>query len=268
MSTPQQTNQSTMPVVFFGHGSPTNALEDNQTTQSWYRIANSIERPEAILSISAHWYTHGSAVTAMEKPETIHDFGRSLPASLFDLQYPAPGNPALAQRVRELSAPDPIQMDKTWGLDHGTWTVLIKAYPEADIPVVQLSLDVDKPLSWHYALGQRLKPLRREGILLIGSGNIVHNLALMDWLNPDAPAYDWAARFNDRIKEYILADDPQAIWEYQRYGQDAALSVPSPDHLSPLLYTMGAREDDDKVSIETDYIVHKSLSMTSVICRN
>ena len=257
--------QSTMPVVFFGHGSPANAIEDNEATQTWHRIAGRMERPEAILCISAHWYTHGSAVTAMEAPKTIHDFGRSLPAPLFELQYPAPGKPELAQRVCELLAPVAVTMDQSWGLDHGTWSVLIKAYPEAEIPVVQLSLDLDKPLDWHYRIGQRLRPLRREGILILGSGNIVHNLALMDWSNPAAPAYDWAVRFNDRIKGHILSNDPQGISEYQRYGQDATLAVPSAEHLCPLLYTLGAREDTDTVSIETDFIVHKSLSMTSVL---
>ena len=254
-----------MPVVFIGHGSPANALEDNEATQAWHRIAGSMARPEAILCISAHWSTRGSAVTAMEMPETIHDFGRSLPAPLFDLQYPAPGRPELAWRVRELLQPHPVQMDQSWGLDHGAWCVLIKARPEADIPVVQLSLDGSKPLSWHYDAGQRLRPLREEGVLIMGSGNIVHNLALMDWLRPAAPAYDWAVRFNDRIKERILDNDPQGICEYQRYGQDAELSVPSTEHLCPLLYALGARADTDTVSIETDFIVHKSLSMTSVV---
>ena len=263
-----QTEQSIMPVVFFGHGSPANALEDNEATQAWYRIANSMERPETILCISAHWYTRGSAVTAMEKPETIHDFGWPLPAPLFDLQYPAPGKPELAQRVRELLAPVPVQMDQAWGLDHGTWSVLIKAYPEAEIPVVQLSLDLGKPLHRHYELGQRLRPLRREGILIMGSGNIVHNLALMDWSNPAAPCYDWAVRFNNRIKGHILDNDPQAICEYQRYGRDASLAVPSAEHLCPLLYTLGAREETDTVSIETDFFAHKSLSMTSVVFRH
>ena len=257
--------RSVMPVVFIGHGSPTNAIEDNEATQAWYRIANSMERPEAILCISAHWYTHGSAVTAMAAPKTIHDFGGASLAPLFNLQYPAPGKPELAQRVRQLLAPVPVQLDHSWGLDHGTWSVLIKSHPEAEIPVVQLSLDLDKPLAWHYELGKRLRPLRREGVLVMGSGNIVHNLTLMDWLNPAAPAYDWAVRFNDRIKEHILDNDPEGIWEYRRYGQDAALAVPSAEHLCPLLYTLGAREDTDTVNIETDFIVHKSLGMTSVV---
>ena len=190
-----------MPVVFFGHGSPANALEDNEATRAWHHIAGSIQRPRAILSISAHWYTHGSAVTAMEKPETIHDFGGPFPAPLFDVQYPAPGDPGLARRVSELLAPVRVRMDQSWGLDHGTWSVLIKAYPEAEIPVVQLSLDLDRPLDGHYALGQRLRPLRREGILIMGSGNIVHNLALMDSSNPGASPFDWAVRFNDMIKD-------------------------------------------------------------------
>ena len=254
-----------MPVVFIGHGSPANALEDNESTRAWRRIVNSMERPKAILVISAHWYTHGCAVTAMEKPETIHDFGPPLPAPLFDLYYPAPGSPQLAHRVSELLDPHPVQMDRSWGLDHGTWCVLIKAFPDADIPVVQLSLDLSQPLPRHYELGQRLQPLRREGVLIMGSGNIVHNLALMDWRNPAAPAFDWAVRFNDRIKEHVLGDDPQGVCEYRRYGQDAALSVPSAEHLCPLLYTMGARTDADEVTLETDFIVHKSLSMTSVV---
>lgn len=265
MPASQQANQPIMPAVFFGHGSPANAIEDNEATRAWHRIVNSMERPESILAISAHWHTHGCAVTAMETPETIHDFGRSLPAPLFDLHYPAPGKPGLAQRVGELLDPIPVRMDQSWGLDHGTWSVLIKAYPEADIPVVQLSLDLNKPLDGHYGLGQLLRPLRQEGVLIMGTGNIVHNLALMDWQNPASPSYDWAERFNDRIKEHILSDDPRGIWEYQRYGQEAALSVPSPEHLCPLLYTLGARAEGDRVSIETDYIVHKSLSMTSVV---
>ena len=254
-----------MPVVFFGHGSPANALEDNEATRSWQHIAGSMQRPRAILSISAHWYTHGSAVTAMEKPETIHDFGGPFPAPLFDVQYPAPGDPGLARRVSELLAPFPVQLDQSWGLDHGTWSVLVNAYPEAEIPVVQLSLDLDRPLDWHYALGQRLRPLRREGILIMGSGNIVHNLALMDWLNPEAAPFDWAVRFNDIIKGHILDDNPRGVWEFQRLGQDAILAAPSAEHLCPLLYTLGARENSDTIRIETDFIVHKSLSMTSVV---
>ena len=265
MSTSLQASQSIMPVVFFGHGSPANAIEDNEATRAWHRIASSMERPKAILCISAHWYTRGCAVTAMEMPETIHDFGPPLPASLFDLDYPAPGSPQLAQRVRELLEPHPVQMDQSWGLDHGAWCVLIKAVPEADIPIVQLSLNLAQPLPWHYELGQRLQPLRREGVLIMASGNIVHNLAMMDWFNPASPAFDWAVRFNDRIKEHILDDDPQGICEYRRYGRDAALAVPSAEHFCPLLYAMGARTDTDTVTIETDYIVHKSLSMTSVV---
>ena len=260
-----KTDQSLMPVVFFGHGSPANAIEDNEATRAWYRIANSMERPEAILCISAHWYTHGSAITAMEMPKTIHDFGWPLPAPLFDVQYPAPGDPGLARRVSELLAPIPVRMDQSWGLDHGAWSVLVKAYPEAEIPVVQLSLDLDRPLDWHYALGQRLRPLRREGILIMGSGNIVHNLALMDWSNPGATPFDWAARFNDTIKGHILDNNPQGIWEFQRLGQDAMLAVPSAEHLCPLLYTLGAREDSDTIRVETDFIFNKSLSMTSVV---
>ena len=253
-----------MPVVFFGHGSPTNALESNRATRSWGRIARSIERPRAILSISAHWATNGTAVTAMERPQTIHDFGTSLPAPLFGLQYPAAGQPELAQRVCQLLAPLSVHMDQSWGLDHGTWSVLLKAYPAADIPVVQLSLDLSKPLNWHYKAGQLLQPLRREGVLIMGTGNIVHNLSVMQW-DESATPYDWALRFNEYIKDGILNNEPQRVWEYRQLGRDADMSVPSTEHFCPLLYCLGAREDDDRVHIETDYIVYRSLGMTTVI---
>lgn len=261
MDTP---SKSKMPVVFFGHGSPTNALEDNEATQAWYRIANTIKRPTAILSISAHWYGNSIAVTAMAKPETIHDFGRSLPAPLFDLQYPAAGNPELARRVGDLLAPVAVQMDQSWGLDHGTWSVLLKAYPQADIPVVQLRLDLGKPPEWHFKIGQRLRPLRQEGVLIMGTGNIVHNLSVMNW-DPESAPYDWAQRFNDYIKDSIVRNDPRAVREYHNFGEEAALAVPTLEHFCPLLYTLGAREDTDEVRIETDYIVYKSLSMTSLV---
>lgn len=252
-----------MPVVFFGHGSPTNAIESNQATRTWARIARSIGRPRAILSVSAHWCTRGTAVTAMAAPPTIHDFGRSLPSPLFDIQYPAPGDPALAQRVQDLLAPTPVQLDTAWGLDHGTWSVLVKTYPEADVPVVQLSLDVARPGDWHFQLGRRLRPLRDEGVLIMGTGNIVHNLALMDW-DPSASPYDWAERFHRYIKDGIMRNDSAGIREYHSFGREAALSVPTPEHYLPLLYVLGARMEDDRVSIVPDYIQYKSLSMSSV----
>lgn len=253
-----------MPVVFFGHGSPTNALEKNRATDSWRQIAASVGTPKAILCISAHWYTNGTAVTAMELPRTIHDFGRSLPAQLFDCQYPAKGAPDLAERVRELLQPIAVLADHSWGLDHGAWSVLSHAWPNGDVPIAQLSLDASKPDRWHYDIGRMLKPLRDEGVLIAGSGNIVHNLPVMEW-NEDAPPYDWAIRFNDYIKECIELDDIDRLLAYRDLGQDAQLSVPGPDHFWPLLYVLGAREESDSLRFETDFVQYKSLSMTSVV---
>lgn len=253
-----------MPVVFIGHGSPVNAIEDNAATRAWHRMARNMPKPEAILAISAHWCTRGCAVTAMERPATIHDFGRSLPAELFDLDYPAPGAPALAGRIQELLAPIPVLQDRSWGLDHGTWSVLMKAWPEADIPVAQLGMDLTKPLEWHFEVGSRLRPLRRLGVLIMGSGNIVHNLPAMSGA-ADAVPYGWAQRFNDFIKDAIVRGDPATVWDYRRYGPEAALAVPGIDHFCPLLYALGARKNSDRLRFETDFLVHKALSMTSVL---
>ena len=253
---------SRTPAVFFGHGSPTNALEDNECTRAWRAIAERAGRPRAILSISAHWYLPGTRVTAMERPATIHDFGRSLPAPLFDLQYPAPGDPELATRVRELVSETDVVPDHGWGLDHGTWSVLLKAYPQADVPVVQLSIDATRPGAWHHALGRALRPLRDEGVLLMGTGNVVHNLGVMQWSDTAEP-YDWAPRFNDYVIAAVEDDAPDKLFEPQGLGRDAQLSVPSMDHYLPLLYVLGARHADDAVRIEPAHIVFKSLSMLS-----
>jgi 4,5-DOPA dioxygenase extradiol len=253
-----------MPVVFFGHGSPTNVLEDNPATKCWAEIAASIARPSAILIVSAHWQTHGTHVTAMPAPRTIHDFGRGLPAALFDQNYPARGSEALAHRVQALLSPVPITLDREWGLDHGAWSVLAKAYPEADIPVVQLSMDVDLADADHYALAQKLKPLRDEGVLIAGSGNIVHNLSMMHWAD-DAVAYPWAVRFSDYATRAIRAGDHAALFNPRDKIADAQLAVPSDDHFWPLLYALGSSDPDDRVSVLTDYIVFSSLSMTSLL---
>ncbi len=253
-----------LPVVFFGHGSPTNALEDNRATRGWRDIAESAGPIKAILCISAHWYVGGTGVTAMPNPRTIHDFGRGLPGPLFDLQYPAPGSPELAARVQQLLAPMDVVADQSWGLDHGTWSVLLHAWPNADVPVVQLSMDATKPDAWHYELGQKLKPLRDEGVLIVGSGNIVHNLGVMEW-NEAAEPYDWATRFNDFIKGRIEADDIDGLLAYGELGQDAQLAVPGADHFLPLLYVLGAREPSDQLRFETDFVQYKSLSMTSLV---
>lgn len=253
-----------MPVIFFGHGSPINALEDNAVTETWAGIARRISRPSAILCISAHWCTMGTAVTAMDKPKTIHDFG-GYPQPLFDLQYPAPGDPALAARARALLTPvSDVRLDENWGLDHGAWTVLMKAYPAADIPIVQLSLDVAKTPAQHYEVGRRLKPLRDEGVLILATGNVVHNLKLWNW-NSAAPPYSWATRFQDFVRDSIADNDMDRLINYNDASPDAPLAVPSPDHYWPLLYAMGARDDGDSATFSPSHIEHSSLSMMSVI---
>jgi len=255
---------SRLPVVFFGHGSPMVALEKSDTTAAWKTIAETIGRPKAILCISAHWLTRGTAVTAMAQPRTIHDFG-AFPKALFDMRYPAPGDPELAHRVRELLSPMPVTLDANWGLDHGTWTVLVHAYPEADIPIVQLGMDVAKSPAEHWAVGKALRPLRDEGVLIMGTGNIVHNLPAMDWNNPDAPPYPWADRFNSAMRDAIVEDRPQAVIDFEMLGEDARLSVPTPDHFWPLLYVLGARHPGEEARPHPDFIHHKSLGMTSIL---
>lgn len=255
---------SRLPIVFFGHGSPMVALEESELTRSWATTAARIGKPKAILCISAHWLTRGTAVTAMRQPRTIHDFG-AFPQALLDMQYPARGDPELAERVKQLLSPMPIIMDHGWGLDHGTWSVLVHAYPQADVPVVQLGMDVSKTPVEHWAIGRMLRPLRDEGILIIGTGNIVHNLPAMDWHNPQAPAYPWAERFNSAMVEAIAADRPEAVIDFEALGEAAHLSVPSADHFWPLLYVLGARHDGEAAVFEPNFIHHKSLSMTSIL---
>ena len=255
-----------MPVVFFGHGSPMSALVKNHTSHAWAAIAASLPRPRAILAISAHWETRITAVTAMARPKTIHDFGASFPKALFDMQYPAPGDPALARRVVDLLAPLPVALDESqWGLDHGTWSVLVNAYPEADIPVVQLALDVNLTPAERFDIGRRLAPLREEGVLIAGSGNIVHNLREMDWGNADCAPFDWSKRFLDEMRGAIEDDQPERVIGFERLGRDASLSAPTPEHFWPLIYTLGARRADDRVRFVNDRIEHGSLAMTSVV---
>ena len=257
-----------LPTAFFGHGSPMIALETNATTEAWAALAQRFGKPRAILCVSAHWMTRGTAVTAMVRPRTIHDFG-AFPQALFDVQYPAPGHPALARRVAELLAPRPVRLDEAgdesgWGLDHGTWSVLCHAYPAADVPVVQLSLDETCTPAEHFEIGRRLRPLRDEGVLVIGTGNIVHNLRRMNWAARDGEAFDWAQRFNDAIRDAIRDNRPERAVEFARLGEDAALSVPSPEHYWPLLYVLGVREVNDVARFGPDHIEHGSLSMTTV----
>lgn len=252
-----------MPAIFIGHGSPMIALEQNDVTRSWAKLGNAIGKPKAILVISAHWETRGTAVTAMAQPRTIHDFG-AFPQPLFDVRYPAPGAPGLADQIRNLLSPMPVTLDEKWGLDHGTWSVLVHTYPDADVPVVQLGMDVGKSPAEHFEIGRRLSGLRDEGVLIIGTGNIVHNLRAMDWQNP-ATAYDWSIRFNDYIRKAIVDDDPQAVIDYRSQGDDALMSAPSPEHFWPLLYVLGARRDGEGVTFNHDFIHHGSLGMTSVL---
>jgi 4,5-DOPA dioxygenase extradiol len=247
------------PVLFLGHGTPLNVLADNVWTQSWQRIGREITRPRAIVVVSAHWCTHGIGVTAMPMPPTIHDFG-GFPQAMFDMRYPAPGDPALAQRIRELLAPLPVVLDGSWGLDHGTWSVLCKVFPAADIPVVQLSIDMTKPPSFHLETGALLAPLRDEGVLIVGTGNVVHNLMLYQ-RHADI-AYEWAIRFNDFIRGNLIAGRLGALADYEAFGEAARLSVPTPDHYYPLLYAAGAA-GGDAAEIEIDGIVGGSMSMLS-----
>ena len=252
-----------MRAVFFGHGNPMNALEQNGCTEAWQQIGNSTPRPNAILAVSAHWYIHGSAVTAMEKPRTIHDFG-GFPRALFEFQYPAPGSPALARRVRELLAPLEVRLDEDWGLDHGVWSVLAHAFPRADVPVVQLSIDATQPAAFHYQLGKELAPLRDEGVLIMGSGNVVHNLATIKWGN-DAPAYDWAVRFNARVRDCLERRDHAPLINYESLGADARLAVPTPEHYLPLLYVIAQQGKHESITFACDGIQNASISMLTAV---
>jgi 4,5-DOPA dioxygenase extradiol len=250
-----------MPAAFIGHGTPMNALETNRYTEAWKNFGSSISRPSAILAISAHWYTRSIGVTAQEKPQTIHDFG-GFPQALFDIQYPAPGDPKLALRIRDLLQPLPVQLDHAWGLDHGTWSILIHMFPQADIPVVQLSIDATQSPEFHYDLGKKLTVLRDAGVLVLGAGNIVHNLGLMQ-RSITARTHEWAQRFNDQVLDHVRRRDHRPLIEYESFGEAARLSVPTPEHYLPILYVLGAQRDDDAVSILVDGIDLGSISMLS-----
>lgn len=252
-----------MPAVFFGHGSPMNTLEHNRYTEAWQRLGATLPRPKAILAVSAHWTRRGTAVTAMPQPRTIHDFG-GFPRELYEVQYPAPGDPALAARVQALLAALAVEADHaSWGLDHGTWSVLAHVYPQADVPVVQLSLDAAQPPRYHYELARRLAPLRDEGVLIIGSGNVVHNLGRIQWAE-DATPYDWAMRFNARVRECLQTRDHATLVDFAALGADARLSVPTPEHYLPLLYVIAQQGDDESVSLPVDGIEYGSIGMLTV----
>ncbi|GKW11192.1 MULTISPECIES: 4,5-DOPA dioxygenase extradiol [Pectobacterium] len=256
-------NTSRMPALFLGHGSPMNVLESNAYTQAWQTLGETLPRPKAIIAVSAHWYTRGTAVTAMENPRTIHDFG-GFPKALFDTQYPAPGSPELAARIQQVLAPHPVTADHSqWGLDHGSWGVLIKMYPNADIPVVQLSVDGTQPAEYHYELGRKLAALRDEGIMIVASGNVVHNLRMVKW-DGDAEAYPWAISFNQFVRDNLAyqGNDHPLVNFMQHDG--AALSNPTPDHYFPLLYVLGSWDGKEAISIPVDGLEMGSLSMLSV----
>ena len=252
-----------MPVVFFGHGNPMNALAENAYTDGWAAIGKSIPRPRAVLAISAHWYIPACAVTADFMPPTIYDFG-GFPRELFQVKYPAPGSPELARHVLDLIAPVPVRLDNNRGLDHGTWAVLTHVFPGADIPVVQLSIDERQPPSFHYELGKRLSSLREEGVLVIGSGNIVHNLHAYAWGRREVEPFDWAIRFENQIRELLLKRDDAPVIEYEQFGSDSKLSVPTPDHYLPLLYVLGLRKNKERLSFPVEGIDGGSVSMLAV----
>jgi 4,5-DOPA dioxygenase extradiol len=253
----------TMPVVFFGHGNPMNALLDNDFTKGWAAIGAAIPRPKAVLAVSAHWYVPGTAVTAMPAPRTIHDFG-GFPRELYRVEYPAPGDPALASRVQNLLAPTPVGRDEGWGLDHGTWSVLRHVFPDADVPVVQLSIDETQPAAVHYEIGKRVAPLRDEGILIIGSGNLVHNLHAYAWGRHPVEPYDWAVRFEERARELLLAGEDDPLIAYETLGRDAMLSVPTPEHYLPLVYVIALRREGEQISFPVSGVDGGSVSMLTV----
>ena len=253
-----------MPSIFFGHGNPMIALQRNTYSLRWEAIAATLPRPRAILCISAHWYVQRAAVTISTAPRTIHDFG-GFPPELYQVEYPAPGDPALAARVQSLLAPLPVASDDNWGLDHGTWSVLCHAYPQADIPVVQLSIDATQPPAFHFDIGRRLAPLREEGVLILGSGNLVHNLRAYAWGDQHAAPYDWAVSFESRVRESLLAEDTSPLLDYQhKLGQEALLSVPTPEHYLPLLYVIGTRNSAESISFPVEGVDGRSISMLAV----
>ncbi len=257
-------NSPKMPVLFLGHGSPMNAIDENEFVQGFRNISHEIIKPQAILVVSAHWETSGSRVTAMEQPETIHDFG-GFPRALYEVQYPAPGSPELAKEVVQMAQTSDVHLDDKWGLDHGAWSVIKHMYPKANVPVVQLSLDYNKSAREHYELAKELAKLREKGVLIVGSGNIVHNLGMVHWgkLNENY-GYDWANEANQKVKEFIQNRQHQDLINYNKLGKAFELSIPTPEHYLPLLYALALQGDKDEVSIFNDEPVGGSLSMTSV----
>jgi 4,5-DOPA dioxygenase extradiol len=258
-------NTEKMPVLFLGHGSPMNAIEENEFVTGFRNIGKEIPKPKAVICVSAHWETRGTFVTAMSKPPTIHDFG-GFPKALFDVQYPAPGSPELAAQTKELVKKTSIGLDDKWGLDHGAWSVIKHLYPDADIPVIQLSLDYYQAPQYHYDLAKELSSLRDKGILIIGSGNMIHNLGMVAWDKLNAPeyGYDWALEARAKMKEFIMNDDHKALINYKSLGKPFELSIPTPEHYLPLLYALALKEKNECVNLYNDKAIGGSLTMTSV----
>ena len=252
-----------LPAIFFGHGNPMNALLENSYTRAWQRIGQAVPRPKGIVAISAHWYVPGTGVTISTAPRTIHDFG-GFPRELYEVKYSAPGDPDLARRVQAMLAPTPVTLDDSWGLDHGTWSVLRHVYPRANIPIVQLSIDETQPASFHFEIGQRLAALRGEGVLIVGSGNLVQNLHAYAWGRHMPEPYDWAVRFEELARSAMEAGEYAPLVQYEQLGRDAALAIPTPDHYLPLLYVLAARQSGEPVSFPVEGVDGGSISMLAV----
>lgn len=259
------TNTDKMPVLFLGHGSPMNAIEENEFVTGFRNIGKNIPKPKAILVISAHWETRGTFVTAMEKPRTIHDFG-GFPQALFDVQYPAPGSPDLAKETKELIKKTSVGLDEKWGLDHGAWSVVKHLYPLADVPVIQMSIDYTQNAQYHYDLAKELAALRSKGVLIIGSGNMVHNLGAVAWdkFNVDNYGFDWAIEASTKMKQFILNNDHKSLINFQSQGKTFDLAIPSPEHYLPMIYSLALKDEKEKVTLFNDKAVAGSLTMTSI----
>lgn len=264
--TSQFEHTDVMPVLFLGHGSPMNAIEENMFVASFRELGRSLPKPQLILCVSAHWETKGTWVTAMSSPETIHDFG-GFPRPLYEVQYPAPGSPEWAKKTKEMITKTVVGLDYNWGLDHGAWSVIKHLYPQADVPVIQMSIDYTQSAQHHYDLAKEIRELRRKGVLIVGSGNMVHNLSMVDFrrLGGDPYGYDWAIEANELMKSYMLDEDHQSLIQYRKQGPAFELAIPTPEHYLPLIYTMGLKEKTDSISFFNDEPVGGSLTMTSVI---
>ena len=257
-------NSSKMPVLFLGHGSPMNAIEENEFVSAFRKLGEELVRPNAILCISAHWETKGTFVTAMQNPPTIHDFG-GFPQALFDVQYRAPGSPELAQETKKLVTKTVVGLDDKWGLDHGAWSVIKHLYPNADIPVIQMSIDYSQPAKYHYELAKEIRSLRQKGVLIIGSGNMVHNLRMVAWNKLNEPfTLDWANEANEKMKSHILNGDHQKLIDFKSQGKAFDLAIPTPEHYLPLLYVLALKQENEKITLFNDKPIGGSIYMTSI----